>query len=81
MKKALATAAALSLIIVTASGAWAQGNKTGFSSDTGQGNLNNENYKDNPGSVEVSGPKGQIDKGNTDCNNCTSSGPGNGNNR
>jgi hypothetical protein len=76
----LAITAALALL---ATPALAQGNKTGFSSETdaGQGNLGNDNVKNNPGttSTTTSGPPGQISQGNTDCNNCTTTtdAPGN----
>jgi hypothetical protein len=47
----------------------------------GQGNLNNDNVQNNPGTVTVSGPPGQINnQQNFDCNNCVNSGPGNSNN-
>jgi hypothetical protein len=71
------TLAIAALLISTAAPAFAEGKHTGFSSDSGQGNLNNDNVQNNNGTVTVSGPKGQIDKDNTDCHNCESSGPGN----
>jgi hypothetical protein len=81
MRRALLSVlAALALIIGSVGPTLAEGNHFGFSDDSGQGNLDNDNDNANPdnkGQVEVSGPKGQIDKGNTDCNNCESSGPGN----
>jgi len=48
-----------------------------FATEQGQGNLNNNNVQNNPGTVTVSGPPGQIKQGNTECNNCTTTGPGN----
>jgi hypothetical protein len=48
--------------------------------ESGQGNLNNDNVQNNAGTVTVSGPPGQIKNDNTDCNNCTTTGPGASNN-
>ena len=73
----LSTVAILALVVGSASPTMAAGQHNGFSDESGQGNLNNDNVQDNNGTVTVSGPKGQIDKGKTDCNNCESSGPGN----
>ena len=45
--------------------------------ESGQGNLNNDNVQNNAGTVTVSGPPGQINnQQNFDCNNCETSGPG-----
>jgi hypothetical protein len=46
--------------------------------ESGQGNLENDNANAGPnaGTAEVSGPPGQINQGNTDCNNCTVDLPG-----
>jgi hypothetical protein len=46
----------------------AGGVKNGFGSDSGQGNLDNENTKDppNPGTATESGPKGVLKNNNTD---------------
>ena len=76
--KALAIAAALILAgaaVTTTS--WAQGNKTGFEEEevATQGNSGKTNENANPeneGQTETTttGPKGQVDKGNLDCNNC-----------
>jgi hypothetical protein len=77
--KSLAVALAATLMMSSFSIAEAQGNKTGFSDKSGQGNLDNQNSNAKPGNqgeTSVSGPKGQIDKGNTDCNNCSSDLPG-----
>jgi len=54
-----------------------QGKKTGFGSNSGQGNLNNDNVRDNPGTVTESGPRGVLKNNNTDNPNFTISGPGN----
>jgi hypothetical protein len=49
--------------------------------DQGQGNLNNDNVKNNPGTVTetTTGPPGQIKNERFECNNCetTTTGPGN----
>jgi hypothetical protein len=89
MTKTLATTIALTAMLAMGSAAWAQGNQTGFGStgpSTTQGNSGKTNdtaNPDNSGQVttETTGPKDQIDKGATDCNNCetTSTGPGNSN--
>lgn len=78
MKKLLMTVAALALIGVTAGGAWAEGNHSGWSDESGQGNLTNDNSNNSPnnGTASVEGPKGQIDKDNYDCNNCSQDLPG-----
>lgn len=55
----------------------ASSSNNGFGSDSGQGNLNNDNVKNNPGTVTESGPKGVLKNGNTDNPNYTISGPGN----
>jgi hypothetical protein len=81
MRKMFLSAAAIAaLLVVSASTGYADnGQHSGFSSDTqsGQGNLTNDssnNSTNNGTTTETStGPKGQLDKGNTDCNNCTSS--------
>lgn len=49
----------------------------GFDSDSGQGNLNNDNVQDNNGTVTEIGPKGVLKNGNTDNPNYSLSGPGN----
>lgn len=54
-----------------------QGNKTGFDSNSGQGNLKNDNVQDNPGTVTESGPRGVLKNNNTSNPNYTISGPGN----
>jgi hypothetical protein len=76
MRVITVTSAVLALLLATAGGAFSQGKHTGFSDESGQGNLNNDNVKDNPGTASVSGPKGQVDKGNFDCNNCEQDLPG-----
>jgi hypothetical protein len=57
------------------------GGKFATETQQGQGNLNNNNVQNNPGTVTetTSGPPGQIKQGNTECNNCTTTttGPGN----
>jgi hypothetical protein len=52
------------------------GVKNGFDSDSGQGNLNNDNVKNNQGTVTESGPKGVLKNDNTDNPNYTLTGPG-----
>jgi hypothetical protein len=55
------------------------GRHEGFSEESGQGNTDNDNQNANPdneGQTTLSGPKGQVDKGNTDCNNCELDLPG-----
>ncbi len=62
--------------------AWAAGKKSGFGETTTQGNSGKTNTNANPdnnGQKTTTGPQGQLNKGNTDCNNCTSTGPGKGN--
>ena len=44
--------------------------------ESGQGNLNNDNVQNNNGTTSVSGPPGQIKNDNFDCNNCTVDQPG-----
>jgi hypothetical protein len=74
---------AIILAVLLSTAASAQGNKTGFASETdsGQGNLGNENVKNNPGTTSetLTGPPGQVKQDNADCNNCetTSDAPGN----
>ncbi|WP_262265680.1 bacteriocin [Microvirga yunnanensis] len=48
----------------------------GFDSNSGQGNLNNDNVRNNPGTVTESGPKGVLKNDNTDNPNYSISGPG-----
>jgi hypothetical protein len=55
----------------------AQGQKTGHQTETEstQGNSGKTNPNANPDNegqttTTTTGPKGQLDKGNTDCNNC-----------
>jgi hypothetical protein len=62
-------------IDVVAGGASTSNN--GFGSDSGQGNLNNDNVRSNPGTVTESGPNGVLKNGNTDNPNYSISGPGN----
>jgi len=74
-----AVAIAAALTMASQAPAWAQGEKKGFATEETQGNSGktNENANpDNQGQVTTTGPKGQVAKGNTDCNNCESSGPG-----
>lgn len=49
----------------------------GFDSNSGQGNLNNDNVQNNPGTVTETGPKGVLKNSNTDNPNYSISGPGN----
>lgn len=49
----------------------------GFDSNSGQGNLDNDNVKDNPGTTSESGPKGVLKNDNTDNPNYTLNRPGN----
>jgi hypothetical protein len=49
---------------------------SGFDINQGQGNLNNNNVQNNPGTVTESGPKGVLKNGNTDNPNYTLTGPG-----
>ena len=93
----IATAAA-ALLALSVTPMQAGGNKTGHDTDTWteetttQGNSGKTNDNANPDNsgqetttttTTTSGPKGQLDKDNTDCNNCTSTttttstGPGN----
>ena len=60
-------------IAVVAGGA---GKKTGFASNSGQGNLNNDNVQDNPGTTTESGPRGVLKNNNTDNPNYTLDLPG-----
>jgi hypothetical protein len=62
-------------IEVVAGGASTSNN--GFGSNSGQGNLNNGNVQNNPGTVTETGPKGVLKNNNTDNPNYTISGPGN----
>jgi hypothetical protein len=76
---AIPLAAAGLLVFSAQDPVWAAGKKSGFSRDSGQGNSSNDNTNANPnnqGKTSVSGPKGQIDKGNFDCNNCEQDLPG-----
>jgi hypothetical protein len=52
------------------------GQMNGFDSQSGQGNLNNDNVQNNNGTTTVSGPHGQVKQGITDCNNCQTDPPG-----
>jgi hypothetical protein len=54
------------------------GNKTGFDSNSGQGNLDNENVQDPPneGTATESGPKGVLKNDNTDNPNYVQDLPG-----
>ena len=52
------------------------GKKSGFDSDSGQGNLDNDNVQDNPGTATESGPKGVLKNDNTDNPNYTQDLPG-----
>jgi hypothetical protein len=79
-KTLIASTAILALVIGSVGPTLAAGQHNGWSEESGQGNLDNDNANANPnnnGQVTVEGPKGQIKQDNTDCNNCTSSGPGN----
>lgn len=79
MKKLLTITAAISLILATAGGAWAEGQHTGWSDKDGQGNLENTNSNNtsNYGTTSVEGPKGQIEnQQNYDCHNCSQDLPG-----
>lgn len=76
MKTPIAVLAALVLLTAPAL-AQDNGRHNGFAeeTDSGQGNLDNDNTNANPNnegqtSEETTGPKGQLDKGNTGCNNC-----------
>jgi hypothetical protein len=77
----LAGVALAALLFAAQAPVWAQGNKSGHETETTMGESGNpppnDNAADSGGTKTTSGPKGQVDKGNTDCNNCTSSGPGN----
>jgi hypothetical protein len=76
----LSAAAILALVIGSVGPTLAAGQHNGWADESGQGNIDNDNAnanEDNNGQVTVEGPKGQVDKGNTDCHNCESSGPGN----
>jgi hypothetical protein len=50
---------------------------SGFDTNSGQGNLNNDNVQNNPGTVTETGPKGVLKNSNTDNPNYSISGPGN----
>jgi hypothetical protein len=49
----------------------------GFGSNSGQGNLNNDNVQNNNGTVTETGPKGVLMNNNTSNPNYSISGPGN----
>ena len=76
MTKMITAAAIAALTLWVASPSFAAGNKTGFDTQSGQGNLSNENVQDNSGTTTVKGPRGQLKQGSTDCNNCTVDKPG-----
>lgn len=70
-------AALVALSLANPDPAWAQGQKKGHEETTQstQGNSGKTNENANPDNegqttTETTGPKGQLDKGNTDCNNC-----------
>ena len=67
MTKLLSTIAALALAVAVANPAFAAGKKTGFDTDTGQGNLSNDSSQNEPnaGTAEISGPHGQVKQGKT----------------
>ena len=67
MNKILAVTAAVALALTVANPAFAAGKKTGFSTDSGQGNLSNESGQGGPnaGTTTISGPKGQVKQGKT----------------
>ena len=75
-KLLLISAAMLVMILSPSSVVLAEGQHVGFDKQTtgptngnggnDNGNLNNEGTS----STETTGPKGQLDKGNTGCNNC-----------
>ena len=52
----------------------------GFGTKQGQGNINNDNVQNNPGTVTETGPKGALKNGNTPDNTVTTCGPGKGKN-
>ena len=52
------------------------GKKTGFVSNSGQGNLDNDNVQDNSGTTTESGPRGVLKNSNTDNPNYTLDLPG-----
>ena len=52
------------------------GKKSGFGSDSGQGNLDNDNVQDNSGTTTESGPRGVLKNDNTDNPNYTLDLPG-----
>jgi hypothetical protein len=77
MKFFLAITVASLLAIASASPGFAQGQKTGFDEEEtttqgGSGKVNTNANPDNQGqtTVTTTGPKGQLAKDNTDCNNC-----------
>ena len=67
MTKLLSTVAALALAVAVTNPAFAAGKKSGFDSDSGQGNLSNDSGQGGPnaGTTEISGPHGQIKQGKT----------------
>ena len=79
MKKTIALALAFTLVVASSGGAFAAGNKSGFGSNSGQGNLSNENVQEpaNPGTTSETGPKGQLKRTGSPCNNCVTDLPGN----
>ena len=52
------------------------GGKKGFGSNSGQGNLDNDNVQDNSGTTTESGPRGVLKNDNTDNPNYTLDLPG-----
>jgi hypothetical protein len=78
----LTAVAAAALIIAPLAYAGGLHNGFGSNSTSGQGNIDNGNSNNSPNSGTATdtttGPSGQLKKGNTDCNNCTTttSGPG-----
>ena len=67
MTKLIATAAAIALALAMGSPAFAAGKKTGFDTESGQGNLSNDNSQNDPnaGTATISGPHGQVKQGKT----------------
>ena len=72
----LTAVAALGFVVTPALNA----KMNGFDTKQGQGNINNDNVKNNPGTVTETGPKGALKNGNTPDNTVTHCGPGNGKN-
>jgi hypothetical protein len=66
MKKVLTLSVAIALALAASPG-FAAGKKTGFASDSGQGNLSNDNSANEPntGTTEITGPYGQVKQGKT----------------